>query len=42
MRTTLTKAILILLMAATAVPSLAQQSGAVEFNYDANGNRFKL
>ena len=39
MKTHLTKAILILLMAVAAVPSLAQQRGTVSFSYDANGNR---
>ena len=39
MRKTLTKAFLILLLTAAAVPSLAQQRGTVSFSYDANGNR---
>lgn len=39
MRTYLTKAILILLMAVAVVPCLAQQSGTVSFTYDENGNR---
>lgn len=39
MRKTLTKAFLILLLTVAAVPSLAQQNGAVGFSYDANGNR---
>ena len=39
MKTLLTKAILLLLLAVAAVPCLAQQTGTVSFNYDANGNR---
>ena len=39
MKTFFTKAILILLLAAAAVPCLAQQNGTVSFSYDANGNR---
>lgn len=39
MNTFLTKAILIFLFSVAAVPCLAQQTGTVSFNYDANGNR---
>ncbi len=39
MKTLLTKAILLLLLAVAAVPCLAQQRGTVSFNYDENGNR---
>ena len=39
MKTLLTKAILLLLLAVAAVPCLAQQRGTVSFSYDANGNR---
>lgn len=39
MNTFFTKAILILLLSAAAVPCLAQQNGTVSFSYDANGNR---
>ena len=39
MNTFLTKAILILFLTVAAVPCLAQQTGTVSFNYDANGNR---
>ena len=38
MKTLLTKAILLLLLAVAAVPCLAQQRGTVSFNYDENGN----
>ncbi len=39
MKTLVKKAILILLLAVAVVPSLAQQTSTVSFNYDANGNR---
>lgn len=39
MKTFFPKAILTLLLAAAAVPCLAQQDGTVSFSYDANGNR---
>ncbi len=39
MKTFISKAILTLLLAAAAVPCLAQQDGTVSFSYDANGNR---
>ena len=38
MNTLMTKAILILFLTVAAVPCLAQQTGTVSFNYDANGN----
>ena len=42
METHLTKAILVLLMAIAAVPSLAQQTSTVSFIYDADGNPIRL
>lgn len=39
MRTFMTKAIIIILLAVAAMPCLAQQNDMVSFSYDANGNR---